>query len=228
MSVYVCGDIHGTIDISKLSSKNWPEKKELSKTDILIQLGDFGLIWDGLPSATEEYWMKWFDDQPYTTLFVPGNHENWDRLLGYPEVDLVKGKARTITDSIYMLERAGVYEIQGKKFFSFGGAHSIDKAHRIQGQSWWPQEVHDFQDTENALDAIEKNEYFDFVVTHTCPQDVANMLVMGKAIECPTSRLFSHLAGIMKFGEWHFGHFHKDRKIGKFSCHYNAKPVRII
>jgi len=228
MSVFVCGDLHGTIDMGKLNSRRWPEKKSLGKSDILIQLGDFGFVWDGIKSQEEDYWLNWFDNEPYTTYVVPGNHENWDRLVTYPVVDLCDGKAYQISKTVFALIRSGVYHIQGKSFFAFGGAQSIDKMHRVEGKSWWRGEVHNQQDVENALDAIEAHKHFDFIITHTCPQDVANMLVGGKADYCPTSRLFSHIAQSADFEEWHFGHFHEDRELGRYFCHYNNKPMRII
>lgn len=228
MSVWVAGDIHGTIDIGKLNSKRWPEKKALNKKDTFIQLGDFGVIFDNVQSGEERYWIRWFDAQPYTTAFVPGNHENWDRLMTYPLVPMFGGMARKISDSIYMLERAGVYVIDGKKFFAFGGALSIDASHRTEGVSWWRSEVHSHEDQERALDMINEHRWFDFIVTHTCPTSVAEIIIRGKVIDCPTSKLLEHIARSVKFGEWHFGHLHEDRVLGKYFCHYNNKPMRIV
>ena len=75
--IYVTGDIHGEIDISKLNTQNFSQAKA---GDYLIVCGDFGLIWDMKPSRAEEYWMKWLSEKPWITLFVDGNHENFDRL----------------------------------------------------------------------------------------------------------------------------------------------------
>ena len=33
-----------------------------------------------------------------------------------------------------------IYNIEGKKFFTFGGAVSYDKEQRIPNVSWWKQE----------------------------------------------------------------------------------------
>ena len=54
--IYVTGDIHGEVDISKLNTQNFSQAKE---GDYLIICGDFGLIWDIKPSKNEEYWLKW-------------------------------------------------------------------------------------------------------------------------------------------------------------------------
>ena len=72
--IYITGDTHGEIDIGKLSSKNFPQGNSLTKDDYIIILGDFGFIWKNESDKTEEYWMKWFKNKPWTTLFIDGNH----------------------------------------------------------------------------------------------------------------------------------------------------------
>jgi len=83
-SIYITGDIHGEMQIDRLSSKNWSEGKELTKEDFLIICGDFGLIWDNDPDSIrgrkEQYRIKWLNSKSWTTLFVDGNHENHHRL----------------------------------------------------------------------------------------------------------------------------------------------------
>lgn len=41
MSIYITGDTHIPHDISKLSTKNWPIQRKLSKDDYLIVCGDY-------------------------------------------------------------------------------------------------------------------------------------------------------------------------------------------
>jgi predicted phosphodiesterase len=41
MSIFVCGDIHSTLDINKLDS--FINRKDLNKTDYLIICGDTGI-----------------------------------------------------------------------------------------------------------------------------------------------------------------------------------------
>ena len=75
--IYVTGDCHG--DFRKFSTDSFPEQKEMTKDDIVIVCGDFGAIWDsdGM-SRFESYWLNWLDEKPFTTVFVDGNHENFD------------------------------------------------------------------------------------------------------------------------------------------------------
>ena len=42
--IYITGDTHGDIDIHKLTAGRWPEGRKLTKDDVLIITGDFGLV----------------------------------------------------------------------------------------------------------------------------------------------------------------------------------------
>ncbi len=80
--MYITSDIHGYIDISKLNSRNFPISRSLTKDNYLIIAGDFGLIWNN--RNDEKYWIKWLTNKNFTTLFIDGNHENFDVLDNYP------------------------------------------------------------------------------------------------------------------------------------------------
>ena len=58
--IYVTGDTHGSYDLHKLNAKNFPEQRALTKSDYVIVLGDFGLVWNN--SDEEMYWRKWLDE----------------------------------------------------------------------------------------------------------------------------------------------------------------------
>lgn len=81
MATYVTGDVHGSIDIEKLSPEEWPEGDRLGGEDRVVICGDFGLIWQDPPDPDDEWWLKWLERRPWgETLFVDGNHENHDML----------------------------------------------------------------------------------------------------------------------------------------------------
>ena len=57
----------------------------MTKEDYVIICGDFGGVWSKDKESNEETMlMDWLDCKSYTTLFVDGNHENFDRLKKYP------------------------------------------------------------------------------------------------------------------------------------------------
>lgn len=96
--IFITGDTHGKYDIKKLNSKLFSLGKELNKEDYVIITGDFGFIWYG--NREDEYWLKWFDKKPFTTLFVDGNHENFDLLNRYNVESWSGGKIHKVSKNI--------------------------------------------------------------------------------------------------------------------------------
>lgn len=95
-----------------------------------MSLGQIGGIWSTDANNREEkYWLGWIENKPFTTLFVDGNHENFDRLGAYPVEMWNGGKVHKIKPSIIHLMRGQVFSIAGRKIFTFGGA----QGHDIQG-----------------------------------------------------------------------------------------------
>ena len=79
--IFITGDTHIPLDISKLNSDKFPQQKELTKNDYVIICGDFGGIWYG--NEKDNYWLNWLEKKNFTTLFVDGNHENFAALSQY-------------------------------------------------------------------------------------------------------------------------------------------------
>lgn len=122
--IFVTGDIHA--DPSRFSTDSFPEQKEMSKNDYVIICGDFGLVWDKIQSKHEKHQIDWLSQKSFTTLFVDGNHENFDRLYTFPEETRYGGKVHRISDSIFHLERGEIFDLNGISVFAFGGARSHD------------------------------------------------------------------------------------------------------
>ena len=132
--IFITGDTHGNIDIKKLNSRMFPEQKTLAKSDFVIIAGDFGLIWD--ESKECQYWIKWLSEKKFTTLFIDGNHENFNLLNTYEVANWNGGKVHKISETIIHLMRGQVFSIDDHKFFTFGGAKSSDKEYRTENVSW--------------------------------------------------------------------------------------------
>ena len=123
--IYITGDCHG--DFHRFSKRIFPEQKDMSKDDYVIICGDFGGIWnrDG-EDYNEKYNLDLLANKSYTTLFIDGNHENFDRLNSYPVREWHGGNVHEIRPSVMHLMRGQVFEIDGMSFFTFGGASSHD------------------------------------------------------------------------------------------------------
>jgi predicted phosphodiesterase len=183
MRLFVTGDTHGNAcsEFEKLNSTNFPVGKSLTSEDIVVILGDFGLLFKPDLTREEFYWLNWLSEKPWTTLFIDGNHENFERLNTLPESSKWGGKVGVVDLSIdtskmkkpiYHLKRGQVFEINGKKIFTMGGALSIDKVYRTPYISWWPQEDVNYAEMEEAYTNLEKvDNKVDFIFTHTCPNN---------------------------------------------------------
>ena len=171
--IFITGDTHIPDDVHKLNTTNFPRQKELSKSDYVIICGDFGGVWypeDSKYHKEDLYWRKWFDEKPFTTLFVDGNHENHVLLSMLPEVEMFGGIVGKVNDSVYHLKRGQVYTIEGKKFFCFGGAKSTDREWRVEGLSWWPEEMPTKQEMDYGLETLKKHDYkVDYIISHCAP-----------------------------------------------------------
>lgn len=227
--VYLVGDTHGILDLSKLNSKNFKEGANLTKDDYVIVLGDFGLVWDN--SREDLYWRKWLDKKPWTTLFLDGNHENFNLLYEFPIEYKLGAKTHRVSDSIYHICRGEILEIADKKLFVFGGAYSVDKFYRVEGRSWWEQEMPTREEMNYGVENLEKvNFNVDFVLTHTCPEDVISYVVDSVKTPGDLERYFNFISNYL-IGDfnWYFGHFHTDL-LGindKYNCLYRD-IIRII
>lgn len=218
--IFVTGDTHANLDIGKLSTRKFPEQKELTKEDFLIVCGDFGLVWDG--SAREIYWQDWLSDKNFTTLWIDGNHENFDILYEFPLTEKFGGKVREIAPDIYHLDRGQVLTIDNQKIFVMGGARSHDREHRIEHISWWEQEMPTSAEMERAVEALDKSGWeVDYVITHCAPKSVQKMVCSWYEND-PLVSFLERVRTDLKFKRWYFGHYHIDRTFGEqFVALYN-------
>ena len=225
--IYVTGDTHIPIDISKLNATNFPEQKEMTKDDHLIICGDFGAIWDN--GNEDLYWQDWLNTRNFTTLFVDGNHENFPLLYEYPVIDYKGGKVHQIRDSVYHLMRGEIFTIEDYKFFAMGGASSHDKEWRKEGVSWWPQEVPSVKELKNALINLTANDWsVDYIISHCCADSIQHMLSPDYEYDRLTKFFEETIKADCNYTRWFFGHYHDDVEIDdKHTCiYYNV--LRIV
>lgn len=217
--MFITGDLHGEIDINKLNTKNFPIQKNLTKDNFLIVAGDFGLVFD--KSRQQKYWQEWLGKKNFTTLFVDGNHENFDLLNEYPVTEWCGGKVHKITDSIIHLMRGQVFTIKGQKIFTFGGAESIDKMYRMPRMTWWEQEMPSHAEYEEGLKNLEKHNWeVDYIITHECSNQTFNKLaeILFNSHEkldlsIALKKYFDVIEEKVKYKHWYFGHYHASLSI---------------
>ena len=219
--LFVTGDVHYPLDAEKLFFLN----EYLTSSDTVIVSGDMGLAWDTQKRTTDcinELMYK----TKYNILFIDGNHEHFPILNAYPTVDLYGGKAGKLTDRLYHLYRGEEYCIEGKTFLTFGGARSLDRGLRIDGEDWFAEEEATITECNKFLEQFYTTRTYDYVITHDAPKFITDMLHPFD-IEHPkscTQQMLDELVKHISCKHWFFGHHHTDRVFDgtSFVCLYNS------
>lgn len=216
MSVFLTGDIHG--DIYRLRSI--PDEN-LTKKDVVIILGDFGVIWEKERAIRQ---LEVLGSKNFTVAFVDGNHENFDLIeeLELP-LDWNSGKVGYLPFGIIHLKRGEIYTIEGRTFGVCGGADSVDKWMRNKGTSWWPQETLTADSAQTFINNA-KNKKLDFVLTHDCPQIFVGLMGVLSGVNSieKTTETQNNLQMVydnIECENWYFGHWHINCPIPASKCH---------
>lgn len=225
--IFVTGDIHA--DPRRLSVNSFYEQKEMTKDDYVIILGDFGLVWNkDKEDKYEEHWLDWLEEKSFTTLFVDGNHENFDRLNSYPVEEWKGGKIQRIRPSVIHLMRGQVFNINDMVIFTFGGAKSTDKAYRKENISWWKEEMPSKAEMKEGIDNLEKaNWKVDFVLSHCCASSTQALYSHGTFKSDELTNYFENIRAKLDFKKWMFGHYHDNKAINDKEIVVYEQIIRI-
>jgi len=238
--IFITGDCHA--DFRKFSTENFPEQINMTRDDFVIVCGDFGIWHD---TASERWWFDWLSEKPFTVLFVDGNHENFDRLMGgeFEVVDFHGGKAHKIRENIYHLMRGYVFELCGKHFFAFGGAQSHDigdgivnesdypthrdflnairrmtdqgKMFRINHLSWWKEEMPSGEEYSTGDQSLQACGWNVDYIITHC---APTRFLRDISDDYEPDELTTYLDVIeknTKYKGWFCGHYHQNRSISK-------------
>jgi len=211
--IFITGDVHGSLELKKLSRTNFPLGKQLTKEDIMIICGDAAFNWD-LSNETL-WWQLWTQELPFTVVSVLGNHENYTAIRQLPTEIWNGGIVRKVRPHIMYLENGEIFTINGHSFFVQGGATSIDRAHRIEGKSWWPEEIPSYQEFEHAANNLRAhNMKVDYVLSHTTSNRTIQKFDKYMPLFDPvTNFLDKFVEEEVDYKINFFGHFHMDRTI---------------
>ena len=231
--IFVTGDTHAEWQ-TRFGFNSFPEGRELTKKDYVLVLGDFG-IWDN--SKRENHDLDWMEKRPWTTLFIDGNHENYDILDGLPVSEWNGGKVHFVRPSVLHLMRGQVFNIDGMSIWTFGGARSHDirdgilepgdprikewrnsweqKLYRINHVSWWEREVPSEEEMEEGLENLRKvGNRVSIIATH-CPYTSLLKEIDGGCGLYEADYLADYLQKVRDttdFCVWLCGHMHINQK----------------
>ena len=198
--IFYAGDIHGNV----FAAKSIDDKARKAGVDIAVQVGDFGLGFQGAGSKC--YLADYFNERESgpTWYTCGGNHDNWPYWNSMPSQD--DGLTWLAKDCYYVHRSQGLV-LDDRKHLFFGGAESIDKHHRIEGRSWWKEETPTSMEFREFFDAMEGYKP-EVVVTHDAPLSIE--IRKYNRISNPTP---NGLEGVLKHSSylpklWMFGHHH--------------------
>ena len=240
--IFITGDTHRSFQ--RLFNFQNFDQNDLTRDDYLIICGDFGGIWDG--GGGDKKVIESLGRLKYTILFVDGNHSNFNALYKYPVEEWHGGYVHRISDNILHLCRGQVFDIDGKKFFTFGGAASHDISDgildpddpdfrkkyiklyhnpmamfRILGVSWWPEEMPNNKEYNIGISNLEKVDYkVDYIISH-CPPSSA-LAYFGNGTY-KTDELSDYLEKIFQKVQpkaFYCGHIHIDENYDKIHVLY--------
>lgn len=249
--IFITGDCHRNFE--RFNRSIFPEQEEMTKDDYVIICGDFGGVWTKDEEDKEETMlMDWLDCKPFTTLFVDGNHENFDRLYEYSVEMWNGGKVHKIRSSVIHLMRGQVFNLDNKKIFTFGGAasHDIDggilelddpdfkkkkkaldrgwKPYRINHLSWWKQELPSEEEMEEGRRNLEANQNeVDFIISHCCASDTQAVLGHGMYKPDIETEYLEELKQKVKYEKWFFGHYHGNKNVNAEEILLYEQIIRI-
>ena len=231
MAIYLTGDTHG--DFRRFLPESFYEQETMTKKDIVLVCGDFGGVWYG--DKRDNDGLDFLEQRPFTTAFVPGNHENYDALRTYPLEKWHGGKVRPIRPSVLMLERGQVFELGGKRIFTMGGASSHDiqdgilepddplflkkfqrlntqgALFRVTHRSWWKEELPDKEEYEEARSNLDRGGWkVDYIITHCAPTSIQNELLRERSTPDALTDFLEEVCQRCQFKYHFFGHYHSN------------------
>ena len=205
--ILFAGDWHGNLRAVEFCI----DKAKKAGCVAIVQLGDFGYGWDIVEDGCRFTKKVSLAAQAagIPIYWIDGNHENFDHLE--MSANIHGGNPVELEPGVRYLPRGTVLVLNGMKALAVGGGYSIDKAYRVPGVTWWPQEETTFVDVEIARNIGP----VDVVLAHdVCKTgfEIMRTLSAGLNVSMPApARNRALLEFVLDSGRpsfWFHGHYH--------------------
>lgn len=148
--------------------------------------------------------------------------------------------------------RGQVFEIDGKKIFTFGGASSHDitggiletddpdfrkkkkmldrgyEPYRINHLTWWEQELANEDEMQEGRDNLRVHDYtVDYIVTHCCSTSTQALLDGSLYKPDRETDYLEFIKNYANYKKWFFGHYHDNRNISDKEILIYEQMIRI-
>lgn len=251
--ILITGDTHA--DFSRFQKPlPFPKGYQPTRQDVVIICGDFGGVWSESSHQIAE--LIRLSKLPYTIVFIDGNHENYDMLAEYPVSEWNGGRVQFIRENVIHLLRGQIFTIDGKSFFTMGGAacHDIQngvldpedaqfeiqyremsyqgKFVRVKHYSWWEQELPTEAELDEGWRNLEDHSFqVDYVISHCAPTSYQNQIAaILRNNTYPVNNLTDFLQRVYdtcSFSHWFCGHYHFSASLDA-RFHVLFEPVTVL
>lgn len=189
----IIGDVHGLVNPYTRLINNL-EYKGIKET---IQVGDLGFrgtyryLYGGVMDDGSEWKMR---VNPLRHRMIMGNHDE------YP------AEPPSSIGTYGMMRQAGI------QYFFVRGAACIpwDKANRIIGIDWWPEEELKVSELVDAIDLFEETQP-ELMISHECPYTAGEAIVCNTLYTSRTQDALQEMFETHQPKLWVFGHYHQSK-----------------
>jgi 3-oxoacid CoA-transferase subunit A len=216
MKFLITGDTHRseTIDRIQQMKQAYPNQGLA-----IIILGDSGINYC-LDEYDEDH-KRQLQKLNVLIYLVRGNHEQRPELV--PNMarfsdPIVGGQVYTepeFPEIRYFID-GETYNIHDKSILVLGGAYSGDKNYRLAtGRRWFDQEQLSI-DERNQIAAQHSGQYFDFILSHTCPYSMRPIdrflsFIDQSTVDNSMEVWLEEMRYNITYHTWVWGHYHDDR-----------------
>ena len=217
--IYLTGDTHGRFD----RIFTFCEKRNTSREDILIILGDAGINYylgnraDRLKDRLQSL--------PITLFCIHGNHEQRPFAIdSYRETDWHGGKVYAEPQYPFLLfaKDGEIYDLDGKKAVAIGGAYSVDKFDRLIRHIAWYDNEQPSQEIKAYVESqLEKAGWrVDYVLSHTVPLkyepvEVFLPMIDQSEVDKSTEIWLDEIEEKLSYRRWYSGHYHTSKTVDR-------------
>jgi 3-oxoacid CoA-transferase subunit A len=227
IAIYITGDTHGDFSgIYDFCNAQAPA----SQHDTLIILGDAGLNYYG---DSRDMVLKMIVSRLPLTLFcIHGNHEmRPNGIASYTEI-IWRGGVVYMEEAfpnILFAKDGEIFDLDGTKAITIGGAYSVDKYYRIAyGYRWFEDEQPSEEireQVEHKLDSVDWK--IDNVLSHTCPlkYEPTEVFIQGidqATVDKSTERWLDSIESKLTYNRWLCGHYHTEKQIDRLQFLYHS------
>jgi Calcineurin-like phosphoesterase len=165
--VMLAGDWHGNADWAAHVVKMTGRLLDGEPQPLILQLGDFG-VWPGAAGAAYlDAVRAACRESGVLVRFIDGNHEDFTQLDGLRanEAEHFGGSA-----PLAWIPRGTRWQWHDREWLALGGAVSLDRAIRREGESWWQEE----EITQAQAAQVIAAGPADVMISHDCPSGVVH------------------------------------------------------